>query len=198
MYRLDRHGAGLCFEDVGAGAPPLVLIHDLGSDHSSFAPQIEHFRRKHRVVAVDLPGHGASDKLEKEYSIPGLADDIAWLSYELGVYAPFVVGHGLGGMIAVEVAAHYPDLPAAVVALDSLGRNSLDWNAETAVAACRAPILCIDPGTGAAGLGRLPVVCTRVIVDSAGEAGHSLHLRYPNQINAMIDSFLVRVARPTD
>ncbi len=120
MYRLVRHGVGLCFEDVGKGRPPLVLIHDLGHDHASFAPQIEHFRRAHRVVAVDLRGHGRSDKPEEEYTMAGLADDVAWVCYELGVYSPVVVGHGLGGAIGLEMSARYPALPEALVALDSL------------------------------------------------------------------------------
>lgn len=120
MYRLVRHGVGLCFEDVGRGAPPLVLIHDLGHDHASFTPQIEHFRRTHRVVAVDLRGHGRSDKPDDEYTMASFADDVAWVCYELGVYSPVVVGHGLGGAIAFEMGARYPALPAALVALDSL------------------------------------------------------------------------------
>jgi pimeloyl-ACP methyl ester carboxylesterase len=119
MHQLTRHGVNLRFEDVGKGAPPLVLIHDLACDHASFAPQLEHFRFSHRVVAVDLRGHGQSDKPEQEYTVASFADDIAWLCYELGIYSPIVVGHGLGGVIGMELAARYPDLPAALVALDS-------------------------------------------------------------------------------
>jgi len=118
--RLARDGVGLCFEDVGKGAPPIVLVHDLAGDHTCFAPQIEHFRRDHRVVAVDLRGHGQSDQPEQGYTVSGFADDVAWLCYELGVYKPVVVGHGLGGVIAVDLAARYPDLSAGIVALDSV------------------------------------------------------------------------------
>ncbi|MGI5835454.1 MAG: alpha/beta fold hydrolase [Chloroflexota bacterium] len=119
MYRIDRHGVAICFQDVGKGAPPLVLIHELGCDHTTFEPQISHFRRNHRVVAVDMRGHGESDKPENGYSIQCLADDIAWLNYELGLYAPVVVGHGLGGMVAIDLAARYPKILSGVVALDS-------------------------------------------------------------------------------
>lgn len=120
MTQLDRDGVVLHFIDVGKGAPPLVLLHGLGRDHAFFAPQIEHFRREHRVVAVDLRGHGQSGGQEQECTVSVFADDIAWLCYELGVYAPVIVGHGLGGQVGLEVAARYPDLPAAIVALDSL------------------------------------------------------------------------------
>ena len=55
MERLTRGGAALSFADVGKGAPPILLIHDLGSNHTSWRPSLECFRNRHRVVAVDLP-----------------------------------------------------------------------------------------------------------------------------------------------
>ena len=119
MYRLVRDGVGLNFVDVCRGAPALVLVHDLACDHTSFTPQIEHFRQCHRVVGVDLRGHGQSDKPEQEYTVSGLADDLAWLCYELGVYRPIVVGHGLGGAVGLELSARNPDIPSAIVALNS-------------------------------------------------------------------------------
>jgi pimeloyl-ACP methyl ester carboxylesterase len=119
LYRLARQGVTLSFEDVGKGAPHMVLIHDVASDHRFFSPQIEHFRRSHRVLAVDLRGHGQSDKPEQEYTVRGYAEDVAWLCYELGIYEPVIVGYGLGGVVGMELASGYPDLAAAVVALDS-------------------------------------------------------------------------------
>lgn len=120
LYSLARQNVFISFEDVGKGAPPVVLVHDLGCDHASFTPQIDYFRSDHRVVAVDLRGHGESDKPESQYSVESLADDIGWLCYELGLYAPVLVGHGLGGMVALDLAARYPALPGAVVVLNSL------------------------------------------------------------------------------
>lgn len=119
MDQLTRDGVTLFYQDVGKGAPPLLLVHGLGGDHTCLAPQLEHFRRHHRVVAVDLRGHGQSDKPRQDYTIAGYADDLVWLCYELGVYRPVVVGHGLGGMVALATAASHPDLPAGVVMLDS-------------------------------------------------------------------------------
>ena len=119
MHELIRDGAALGFVDTGKGAPPLVLIHEVGCDQSSFLPQIEHFSASHRVVSVDLRGHGRSSGLDEECTITSLADDVAWLCYELGLYAPVLVGHGLGGMVCVELAARRPDLAAAIVTLDA-------------------------------------------------------------------------------
>jgi pimeloyl-ACP methyl ester carboxylesterase len=70
-------------------------------------------------VAVDLRGHGQSDAPQQEYTIEGFADDLAWVCARLGLENPVVVGHSLGGRICLALAASYPDLPVAVVAMDS-------------------------------------------------------------------------------
>ena len=66
-------------------------------------PQFDYFGRTHRVVAVDLRGHGASDKPMQEYTVAGFADDLAWLCDQLGVVKPVVVGHSMGGNVAFEL-----------------------------------------------------------------------------------------------
>jgi pimeloyl-ACP methyl ester carboxylesterase len=70
-------------------------------------------------VAVDLRGHGRSDAPRQEYTIEGFADDLAWICDRLGIEKPVAVGHSLGGEVCLALAASYPDLPIAVVAMDS-------------------------------------------------------------------------------
>jgi pimeloyl-ACP methyl ester carboxylesterase len=82
-------------------------------------PQFEHFGRNHRVVSVDLRGHGESDKPQQEYTPAGFADDLAWICGQLRVEKPVVVGHSMGGHVAFELTRQHPDLPAAIVAVDS-------------------------------------------------------------------------------
>ena len=119
MGWLTRDGVRLFHQEAGAGAPPLLFIHGVGGDHTDFAPQSAHFRGKHRVVAVDLRGHGRSDKPVQEYTIPGFADDVAWVCGKLGLAKPVLIGHSMGGKVALDVAARFPDLPAAVIAVES-------------------------------------------------------------------------------
>jgi pimeloyl-ACP methyl ester carboxylesterase len=119
MHRLSRDGVTLCYEEAGQGGPPLLFVHGAFCDHSHFQPQFERFRTTHRVVSVDLRGHGESDKPVQDYTIAGFADDLAWLCGELGLYQPAIIGHSMGGMIALDLAARYPTLPSAIVALDS-------------------------------------------------------------------------------
>jgi pimeloyl-ACP methyl ester carboxylesterase len=117
--KLQRDGVALAYEDVGQGEPPIVLVHGWTCDHTYFAPQAEHYSRDHRVISVDLRGHGESDKPQQDYTMAQFADDLAWLCEQLHVEKPVVIGHSMGGVIAFELAARHPDLPSAVVAVDA-------------------------------------------------------------------------------
>jgi pimeloyl-ACP methyl ester carboxylesterase len=118
MQYLVRDGVRLAYEEAGAGAPPVLLVHGWAHDHTFLWPQFDYFRKGHRVVAVDLPGHGQSDKPDATYSIAGFADDLAWLIRESGVHRPVAVGHSMGGAVVLELAAIHPDTVSAVVLLD--------------------------------------------------------------------------------
>jgi pimeloyl-ACP methyl ester carboxylesterase len=120
MRQLERDGMALCYEEAGEGKPPVLLVHGWCCDHTYFAPQFEHFaQRGHRVVAVDLRGHGKSDKPHQRYSMQDFADDLAWMCQRLELAKPVVIGHSMGGIVAFDLAARYPDLPSSVVMLDA-------------------------------------------------------------------------------
>jgi pimeloyl-ACP methyl ester carboxylesterase len=120
LQRLQRGRVALFFEEVGGRLPPLLLVHGWCCDHTYFAPQIEYFvDRGHRVVAVDLRGHGRSDKPQQEYSMQAFADDLAWLCGKLGLSEPMVIGHSMGGIVAFDLACRYPEAICAIVMLDA-------------------------------------------------------------------------------
>lgn len=120
MNKLNKNGVTLAYQDRGAAARAIVFIHGLGFDHSTFAPQIDFFSRTHRVVAVDLRGHGASDITNQGYSMPVFAEDVAWLCAQLNLVRPVIVGHSMGGNVALTLAALYPDVPTSILLIDSL------------------------------------------------------------------------------
>ena len=119
MQHLNRDGVTLCFEEAGTGELPLLLVHGWTCNHTYMAPQFDYFQDTHRVVTVDLRGHGQSDKPEQDYSMAAFAADLAWLCGQLELKKPIVIGHSMGGVIAVELAKELPDLPGAVITLDS-------------------------------------------------------------------------------
>jgi len=120
MKRLYRDNVAFAYEDVGSGSQPFLFVHGWTCNHNFFAPQIEYFSRFHRVIAADLCGHGASDAPQRQYTVPEFADDLAWLCGELGVERAVLVGHSMGGVIALQLAATHPELSAAVCLIDSV------------------------------------------------------------------------------
>lgn len=119
MEFLSRDDVRLAYQEQGAGNPSMMFVHGWCCDHTYFAPQAEHFAADHRVVSVDLRGHGASDKPDQEYTMAGFADDLAWLCAQLDIERPVVVGHSMGGVIAFEMAARHPERVGAIVAVDA-------------------------------------------------------------------------------
>ncbi|HEX3509367.1 MAG TPA: alpha/beta hydrolase [Candidatus Dormibacteraeota bacterium] len=113
-----RSGVRLHYVMQGTGDPPFVFIHGWCCDHTFFQPQFEHFSKTHAVFAPDLRGCGQSESPAEGYDIPTLADDVASLCRELGLAKSVFVGHSLGGMIAIELAARHPSLARAVVGVD--------------------------------------------------------------------------------
>jgi pimeloyl-ACP methyl ester carboxylesterase len=109
----------LLFDEKGKGDPALLFIHGWCCDRSYFAPQVDHFARSHRVVAVDQRGHGKTDKAsDGDYSVDAFAADAAELIGELRLDRPVVIGHSLGGLVALGLAASRPDLVRGVVMVD--------------------------------------------------------------------------------
>lgn len=119
MQFLERSGVALAYEDTETDLPPIVLVHGCGCDHRSLAAQAESFRKQHRVVSVDLRGHGESDAPQQDYTMAAFADDLAWFCTKLALVKPVMVGHSMGGNVVLEFAARYPEVPSSLVMIDS-------------------------------------------------------------------------------
>nr|MBA2600120.1 alpha/beta hydrolase [Actinomycetota bacterium] len=109
----------LAHDDYGSGPRTLVLIHGGYGDRTVYANQVPYFAGSRRVVTLDLRGHGETAKPVESYSIGQFADDAAGLCGELGVDDADVVGHSMGGVVAVELAHRHPGLVRAIATLDS-------------------------------------------------------------------------------
>jgi pimeloyl-ACP methyl ester carboxylesterase len=109
--------SALAYDAAGEGDPQLLFLHGWCGDRSFFAPQFDHFSTTHRVVAVDLPGHGESAP-PTEYTIEAFAAEVATLAGSLGLGPIVAFGHSLGAMVALALTQQAPDLVRAVVMVD--------------------------------------------------------------------------------
>ena len=117
----EVNGINLYYETHGAGRPLILLHGGLGSGEM-FGPVLPALAERHQVIAVDLQGHGRTADIDRPIDIRLMADDIAALIDHLGLDRPDVVGYSLGGGVALQTAAKYPDKVGRLVV--GLGRTS--------------------------------------------------------------------------
>ncbi|MFV8182115.1 alpha/beta fold hydrolase [Streptomyces sp. AF1B] len=103
--------------DYGGNGPQLVLLHGYARSHTDWDTSAALLTTGHRVLAVDLPGHGNSPDIPS-WNIPAVLRHITDTLDALGVPEAVVVGHSLGGLVAVEYARAYPERVRAAVNLD--------------------------------------------------------------------------------
>jgi pimeloyl-ACP methyl ester carboxylesterase len=99
-------------------APPLLLIHGSGASGLTWGPVVPALADHHRVVRVDLPGHGQSPP-PPSYDVPAQAGRVAALLDELGLRQVTVAGHSSGGYLATALAEQRPDLVSSLALVSS-------------------------------------------------------------------------------
>jgi pimeloyl-ACP methyl ester carboxylesterase len=114
------HGYRRAFVLSGQG-PAVLLIHGIGDSSVTWRSVIPQLARNHTVIAPDLLGHGASDKPRADYSIAGYANAMRDLLSVLGIDRATVVGHSLGGGVAMQFAYQYPERCERVVLVSTGG-----------------------------------------------------------------------------
>lgn len=114
------HGYRRAFRVAGSG-PPLVLVHGIGDSSATWETVFPALARRHLVIAPDLLGHGYSDKPRADYSVAAYANGVRDLLGVLGLGRVTLVGHSLGGGVAMQFAYQYPDRVERLVLVDSGG-----------------------------------------------------------------------------
>jgi pimeloyl-ACP methyl ester carboxylesterase len=132
-------------------AETILLIHGAGMSARSWAPQLRGLSPSHQVLAIDLPGHGASDPIA-ECSVESYTDAACTLLTALGIGPMFVAGHSLGGSVALALAARRPELVKGLVLISSCAKTPQ------------------NSGTFKALLGALPVPFGRMLFSSTARS----------------------------
>jgi pimeloyl-ACP methyl ester carboxylesterase len=112
----------VAYRDEGPrDAPPIVVLHGWGASIQAVASIIAIFRQTHRVVALDLPGFGASDPPPMPWGSDDYAEFVRAMMAKLGVARASIIGHSHGGRVAIVLAATHPELVDRLVLVNSAG-----------------------------------------------------------------------------
>ncbi len=126
MAFFKNGSVSLYYEDRGTG-DTLVFLHGLGSSTLDWEDQLRFFETHFRVIALDVRGHGRSDKPIEEYSISGFSKDVWALLDHIGIDHFNLIGLSMGGMISFQMATDQPERVRGMVVINSapefLSRN---------------------------------------------------------------------------
>jgi pimeloyl-ACP methyl ester carboxylesterase len=112
-----------------------VLVHGLGATKSSWLPIIPELAKQYRVIAIDVPGFGASSKPMGPYNAPWFSDHIVRFLDKLGIEQTFLAGNSMGGRISIEMAMRAPSRVAGIACLcpaAAFSKRPLLWMARIA------------------------------------------------------------------
>lgn len=111
--------APLAFEERGSGSPTIVLVHSIGGDRNDWSAVTPLLAARHRVLLVDLPGHGASPAPAGDPTVRSAAASLARTLADRHVERAILVGHSYGALVVLQAALDQPKRAAAVVAVDA-------------------------------------------------------------------------------
>lgn len=123
--RLQLAGVSTAILEGGEG-PPMVLLHGPGEFAAGWLPVLPDLARIHRVIAPDLPGHGASEVPDDGLSTEWLFDWLGELIEQTCLQSPILVGRVVGGAIGARFAIEHPGALAQLVLVDTMGLAPFD------------------------------------------------------------------------
>ncbi len=118
MAEITLGAVRFTYDDRGEGDPPFVFIHGLACDRASWAPQVERLSATNRCIAIDLRGRGGSSPIPP-FDTSQATEDVAGIIRELALPPVIVVGHSLGGLVALLLNDRHGELVKGVVLCDA-------------------------------------------------------------------------------
>jgi pimeloyl-ACP methyl ester carboxylesterase len=116
----SKDGTPVSYEVYGAGEPALVFVHGWSCDARYWRAQVSHFSKKHRVVLLDLAGHGHSGMSRAKYTMGAFGEDVQAVTEAVGSPRVILIGHSMGGSVIAEAARRMPDRVIGLIGIDTL------------------------------------------------------------------------------
>lgn len=118
--KVNLSGVNVHFVEAGKG-PPILFLHGLGGTWRDWSANLPAFAATHRVMALDFPGSGESDKPEVRYSIEWLTEVVERFLQERKIGGVTLVGHSMGGLVALNLAARPNSRVKKLIVTDAVG-----------------------------------------------------------------------------
>ncbi len=116
----------ISYIDTGKGNDTILLLHGLGSNAGFWRYNIPELAKKYRVIAIDLPGYGKSEKGNYSYSMSFFSDEIKKFVDKLNINNFVLIGHSMGGQIAITFTLKYPDKINKLILISPAGIESFN------------------------------------------------------------------------
>ena len=113
-------GVPISYEVYGSGEPTLVFVHGWNCDARYWREQIPFFSKKHRVVVLDLAGHGHSGLSRTKYTMAAFGEDVKAAAEAAGAGRVILIGHSMGGSVIAEAARLMPARVIGLIGVDTL------------------------------------------------------------------------------
>ena len=117
---LSKDGTPISFEVNGAGEPTLVFVHGWCCDARYWRAQVPVFSKRHRVVTLDLAGHGHSSMARSNYSMSAFGEDVRTVTEAIGADRVILLGHSMGGSVIAEAVRLMPGRVIGLIGIDTL------------------------------------------------------------------------------
>ncbi len=117
---LSADGTPISYEIHGAGEPTLVFVHGWSCDARYWREQLPYFSKNHRVVALDLAGHGHSGSARSQYTMKLFGEDVRAVTEASGSSKVILIGHSMGGTVIAEAARLMPNIVMGLIGIDTL------------------------------------------------------------------------------
>ena len=116
----SKDGTPISYEIYGAGESTLVFVHGWSCDARYWRAQLPHFAENHRVVMLDLAGHGHSGTTRSQYTMRAFGEDVKAVIEATGSRRVILIGHSMGGSVIAEAARLMPNRVKGLIGVDTL------------------------------------------------------------------------------